>query len=77
MRSKLCTACESSNGVEGHHVKHRGAGGDDIEENLLPLCRWCHIKIHTGMNKFVDENEKVFLWLFRNGWSLTDGKWKR
>lgn len=25
-----------------------GAGGDDVEENLIEVCRICHTKIHNG-----------------------------
>lgn len=29
-----------------HHVKSRGAGGDDVPENLMPLCLKHHTEIH-------------------------------
>lgn len=31
-----------------HHIKSRGAGGDDIRENLISLCAECHQKAHGG-----------------------------
>ena len=29
-----------------HHIRTRGAGGDDRPENLLALCTDCHTEIH-------------------------------
>lgn len=34
-----------------HHVKSKGAGGDDTEENLIELCGSCHRKVHDGIIK--------------------------
>lgn len=34
-----------------HHVKSKGASGDDTEENLIELCGDCHRKVHDGMIK--------------------------
>lgn len=28
--------------VAGHHIKARGSGGEDVEENLIPLCAGHH-----------------------------------
>jgi len=38
---------------EVHHIKSRGAGGDDVAENLITLCvgptaNDCHGKVHRG-----------------------------
>lgn len=33
-------------GTTPHHIIPRGAGGKDVEENLIPLCAACHGKIH-------------------------------
>lgn len=36
------------------HISTRGAGGDDVESNLWPLCRKCHIeRHHYGLTRFV------------------------
>lgn len=38
---------------DAHHVRSRGAGGGDTEENLLALCRRHHSEIHQiGKTKF-------------------------
>jgi len=33
-----------------HHIKSRGAGGDDVEENLIALCLPHHAECH-GMGR--------------------------
>ena len=36
-----------------HHVKTVGSGGDDVESNLLALCRKHHTEIHKiGVRTF-------------------------
>lgn len=40
--------------VAGHHIKTRGAGGGDVEENLIPLCAAHHSEIHAmGIREFL------------------------
>jgi hypothetical protein len=33
--------------VDRHHIKTRGAGGKDIEENIIFLCRKHHTEVHA------------------------------
>lgn len=44
----ICHICGRRGATEKHHIKSKGAGGDDVEENLIEVCRICHSKIHTG-----------------------------
>lgn len=44
----ICQICGKKTSTEKHHKKSKGSGGDDIEENLIEVCRICHTKIHTG-----------------------------
>lgn len=37
-----------SGGLDPHHITHRGAGGDDIPENVITLCRHHHNLVHNG-----------------------------
>ena len=37
-----CQKCGSSQSLDVHHMKRRGALGDDAEANLITLCRKCH-----------------------------------
>jgi len=66
--------------VDAHHVKTRGAGGSDIIENLMPLCRAHHSEIHAKGLMWASKNySSVEYWLGRNGWEVDkfDKKWKR
>lgn len=44
-----CEYCGKKNCYTNtHHIRSKGAGGDDIEENLIELCGACHAKAHSG-----------------------------
>ena len=47
-RKKSCEVCGSAQGCENHHVISRGAGGPDIPENLITLCKIEHTMAHNG-----------------------------
>ena len=44
----MCEICHRYTQTEKHHIKTKGSGGDDSEDNLIEVCRNCHTKIHTG-----------------------------
>lgn len=73
---KPCVACGrvTENGNALHHILTRKAFSEFQNEpwNTLPLCFFCHEKIHRGMNKFVNENPRVKEWLVNNGWQYND-----
>ena len=44
-RSKYCLLCGKWGvPIERHHIKSRGSGGGDEENNLIDLCTICHGK---------------------------------
>lgn len=44
-----CEYCGKKNcWTNKHHVKTKGASGNDTEGNLIELCGNCHVKAHTG-----------------------------
>ena len=43
-----CKICGAKGKTEKHHIKSKGSGGDDTEENLIEVCRKCHRLIHDG-----------------------------
>ena len=60
-----CENCETT-AVDIHHIDARGIGGDprghkNQIENLIALCRSCHIKAETNkeFNNFLREKNKV------------------
>lgn len=45
-----CEYCGKKNCYTNtHHIKSKGAGGDDIADNLIELCSNCHRKVHDGL----------------------------
>lgn len=46
-REKLavCRVCGSSQDIELHHLVARSLGGDDVADNLVPLCHDCHTAV--------------------------------
>ncbi|MPL58620.1 hypothetical protein SDC9_04154 [bioreactor metagenome] len=44
-----CEYCSSRFALQVHHIKTRGAGGNDTEDNLICLCYLCHGWAHDGL----------------------------
>ena len=49
---RICRRAESNGSlhttIEFHHLIRRSQGGDDVAENIVPLCGACHRKLHDG-----------------------------
>lgn len=77
IRLKPCIACGHTRS-DAAHIKSKGSGGDDIESNLLPLCRVCHSLQHRiGWSQFLLKNIKVNMHLTEMGWYIdAEGKLK-
>lgn len=43
----VCRGCHATT-VELHHLIPKSLGGDDVADNLVPLCTDCHRKVHVG-----------------------------
>ena len=58
----------------GHHIKHKGAGGNDTNYNLMPLCQEHHQEIHQiGLNGFVVKyGTGVAVYLKVKGWEFDE-----
>jgi 5-methylcytosine-specific restriction endonuclease McrA len=46
-----CIHCNSTFGLDPHHIKFVSQGGKDCLENLICLCRICHNAVHDGFLK--------------------------
>lgn len=48
-KNHTCEYCGKKNCYTNtHHIKSKGSGGDDMENNLIELCGNCHVKAHSG-----------------------------
>jgi predicted restriction endonuclease len=69
-----CVVC-SRHGCDPCHIKSKGAGGDDVPENMMPLCRIHHTEQHKiGWVTFAKKYPQVANWLLAHGWSIGDLK---
>lgn len=41
-----CALCDSTNGLQIHHIVHRSHGGTNLPANLITLCWKCHAVAH-------------------------------
>lgn len=75
VRNLNCVVCGKA-GSDPHHIKTRGAGGGDLEENLVSLCRLHHSQIHLyGLSKMVSLHPNFEYFLKEKGWEVDQGRW--
>ena len=74
MRGDPCLVCGKP--CDGpHHVKSVESGGDDVEDNLAPLCNFGHHQeIHNiGRVSFARKYEKFYDWCIKyDKWQIID-----
>jgi len=73
LRFKPCICCKVIDGTGAHHVAHRGGGGHDTLDNMVPVCLEHHTKGKDNFhNRTVGEMAEKFprfkRWLINNGW---------
>lgn len=69
VKQRRCLVCGGYS--DPCHVRSRGAGGDDVVDNLLPLCRSHHTEQHKrGWVGFCEKYPSVELHLNDLGWML-------
>ena len=54
----MCRACKINPATDGHHIVLRSSGGDDVEDDIIGLCRACHTDYHAahiGLKLTLDE----------------------
>ena len=70
-QGRPCIICGRS-GI-GHHVKSKGSGGHDLENNLMPLCQKHHVEIHAkGLQYFAMQYQAVKSWLEYYGYERNE-----
>lgn len=69
VRAEPCVLCGKKS--DACHVKSKGSGGDDIETNLLSMCREHHrLQHYKGWKNFIDLHPRVEEILSEKGWRL-------
>lgn len=67
---KPCVICDSTPS-DPCHIKSVGSGGNDLTNNLLPMCRSHHIEQHkVGMIKMMDKYDRLYEHMLALGWLL-------
>ena len=44
-----CQVCGGLKNLDVHHIRRRSALGEDLETNLITLCRECHQMLHSSV----------------------------
>ncbi len=44
-----CQVCGHLKNLDVHHIRRRSALGEDLETNLITLCRECHQMLHGSV----------------------------
>lgn len=71
VRGSSCVVCSKPS--DPAHIKSRGAGGDDIPDNLIALCRQHHSEQHQrGWVRFAEENINLLVALEAKGWVIEE-----
>ena len=75
--TKRCIVC-SRQGCDPCHIKSKGSGGDDSEENLISLCRVHHTEQHAKGHYHMATKYKMYANCIESkGWELVDTKLRR
>jgi len=50
---------------DGHHIVLRSKGGDDVEDNIIPLCHQHHMEYHAGVERRLKLTLEEFQYVIR------------
>lgn len=78
VRNQSCVISGNPPPNDPHHVRSKGAQGDDVEYNICPLRHDLHKEFHDiGMTTFANKYPKFKAWLLYQGWQFNDftNKW--
>lgn len=68
--TKGCLAC-GAHPSDPCHVRSRGAGGPDVEWNVMPLCRTHHTEQHKkGWEAMASRYPKIYVFFKTHGWTF-------
>ena len=78
IRELPCIVCSRPGPSDPAHIQSRGSGGDDVEWNLIPLCRRDHSSQHSlGWDRFCEKFPSVRRALEKRGWVIINGRLRR
>lgn len=76
IREKPCLVC-GKRPSDPDHMSSVGAGGDDDQNNVWPLCRQHHRERHDlGIETFISKHHLEY-YLRDHGWEVVNGKWMK
>jgi hypothetical protein len=58
--ARKCHFCGCGEQIEEHHILPQRFGGLDCDDNLLPLCRTCHIKLEKVYTQLLQNLESFY-----------------
>ena len=65
-----CIVCGANN-PDKAHIKTKGSGGSNDSNNIMLLCRVCHVEQHKiGIITFIEKYESVKENLKTKGWEI-------
>lgn len=68
--NRYCAVC-NTRGSDPAHIKSVGSGGDDVEENVVPLCRACHQEQgKIGIVSFALKYPAFLMAIESKGWAI-------
>lgn len=76
--TKECVVC--GNAATPAHIKGRGAFGDDVPDNMAPLCGRHHTEQGSaGMTTFSKRHPGFRAWLLNHKWEFNEflQKWRK
>ena len=44
---RVCSFRATESAIDPHHLVFSGHGGDDVADNIVPICRQCHEALHN------------------------------
>lgn len=65
-----CLVCGRTN-VDRCHIKTKGSGGSDQDQNIMLLCREHHVEQHKiGVITFIEKHPQVMAYIETMGWEI-------
>lgn len=67
-----CRVCNTRDGDHLHHLVFRSDYGDDVADNLVPLCAVCHGRVHarwgtSGADLIVSLTDAEYAYMIERG----------